>query len=210
LESGGKLFLRKQDWLIELSPKCLLDIMNWCIAPRTQDWPLAGELRERIENLHGDLMVLVDNDYEIVFTDLVQAPETPLAQAQTSGLDLGSEEFDEDGHSVLIWHRRYLQSKSFSNNFCKYKSFSGLTTDVALGVLEMKRYKFGRFPCPAVPLHSCGLTGTGLQIFYSEKSPESPTSLNKRNLMSGTIRFIRYSDALIIQSSRLNITHGIS
>jgi hypothetical protein len=84
-------------------PKCLLGIMNCCIAPRTQDWPLAGELRERIEDLHGDLMVLVDNDYEIVFTDLVQAPETPLAQAQTSGLDLGSEEFDEDGHSVLIW-----------------------------------------------------------------------------------------------------------
>jgi hypothetical protein len=60
--------------------------------------------------------------------------------------------------------------------------------------IHMASPKFGRFPCPAVPLHSCGLTGTGLQGFYSQKGPESPTLLNKRTL--GVVRYALFATVM--------------
>ena len=80
-------------------PQSVLDIVNWCVAPKAEDRPHARELRERIENLHLHIMAHTEDDsYQIVFTDMVQASERHLIPEQVTKADLDPEDHvDEDG-----------------------------------------------------------------------------------------------------------------
>jgi serine/threonine protein kinase len=95
IEERWKAVLAKTERVDRAVPQCLLDIVLWCVAPQPQDRPQAKELRTKIEDLHQNVL---NDDYEVVFTDLVQAPESTVIQAQMTTLDLDFEvQIDEDG-----------------------------------------------------------------------------------------------------------------
>ena len=99
IEELWKTVLSKTGNVDRSVPLSILDIVNWCVSPRAEDRPNATKLREKIEELHMHVLTrMEDESYQIVFTDMVQAPELYRMRAHVEDLDISLEgQIDEDG-----------------------------------------------------------------------------------------------------------------
>lgn len=96
VQERWKIVQTKTGRVNRLVPKPLLDIIKWCINPKPEDRPSAKDLRERLENLHSDVLKqMEDGEYRIVFTDMVDATEYNLGQTERT--DVIDDDNDYDG-----------------------------------------------------------------------------------------------------------------